>query len=289
MLGLPGLGSLCPSTATGEALGAVSLTRFLSFPAEHRHHQFQQQLERWAGLLRPAAHLPPRAHPLPGAQQPGQGAGTRMQRRGPSGGTGAGCQFTPWLMTQAQGLVRKVVWAAPPTPGQAPPYPARTGPVRFSSVAQSCPTPGSHGLQHPGLPVRHQLPEFTQTHAHPVGDAIQPSHLCRPLFLLPSIFPSIRAFSSESVLIRWPKYWSFNFSISPSNEHPGLISFRMDWLDLLTVQGTLKSLLQHHSSKASVLRGSAFFMVQLSHPHMTTGKTIALTRQTFVGKVMSAF
>ena len=112
--------------------------------------------------------------------------------------------------------------------------------------------------------------------------------LCHPLLLLPSIFPSIRVFSNESTLcMRWPKYWSFSFSISPSNEHAGLISFRMDWLDLLAVQGTLKSLLQHHSSKASVLRHSAFFIVQLSHPYMTTGKTTALTRRTFVDKVMS--
>ena len=112
--------------------------------------------------------------------------------------------------------------------------------------------------------------------------------LCHPLLLLPSIFPSIRVFSDESVLrIRWPKYWSFSFNISPSNEHPGLISFTMDWLDLLTVQGTLKSLLQHHSSKASVLRHSTFFIVQPSHPYMTTGKTIALTRQNFVSKVTS--
>ena len=112
--------------------------------------------------------------------------------------------------------------------------------------------------------------------------------LCHPLFLLLSIFPSIRVFSYESVLhIGWPKYWSFSFSISPSNKHTGLISFRMDWLDLLAVQGTLKSLLQHHSSKASILWHSAFFVVQLSHPYMTTGKTIALTRQTFVDKVMS--
>ena len=111
--------------------------------------------------------------------------------------------------------------------------------------------------------------------------------LCRPLLLLPSIFPSFRVFSNESALrIRWPKYWSFSFNISPTNEHPGLISFRMDWLDLLAVQGTLKSLLQHHSSKASVLQRSAFFTVQLSHPYMTTGKTIALTRWTFVGKVI---
>ena len=112
--------------------------------------------------------------------------------------------------------------------------------------------------------------------------------LCCPLLLLPSIFPSIRVFSSESALrIRWPKYWSFSFNISPSNEHPGLISFKMDWLDLLAVQGTLKSLLQHHSSKASILLCSAFFTVQLSHPYMTPGKTMALTRWTFVGKVMS--
>ena len=112
--------------------------------------------------------------------------------------------------------------------------------------------------------------------------------LCRPLLLLPSIFPSIRVFSNESALpIRWPKYWSFSFNISPSNEHPGLISFRMDWLDFLAVQGTLKSLLQHHSSKASVLRHSAFFIVQLSHPYITTGKTIALIKWTFVNKVMS--
>ena len=112
--------------------------------------------------------------------------------------------------------------------------------------------------------------------------------LCHPLLLLPSIFPSIRVFSNESVLcIKWPKYWSFSFSISPSNEYPGLISFRMDWLDLHVVQGTLKSLLQHHSSKASILRCSALFIVQLSYPYMTTGKTIALTRWTFVLKVMS--
>ena len=111
--------------------------------------------------------------------------------------------------------------------------------------------------------------------------------LCHPL-LLPSIFPGIRVFSNESALrMRWPKYWSFSFSISPSNEHPGLISFRMDWLDLLAVLGTLKSLLQHHSSKASIFQHSAFFIVQLSHPYMTTGKTIALTRQTYVDKVIS--
>ena len=137
----------------------------------------------------------------------------------------------------------------------------------------------------PGLPVHHQLPEFTQTHVHRVGDAIQPSHpLSFPSPPAPNPF-SIRVFSNESTLcIRWPKYWSL--SISPSSEYPGLISFRMDWLDLLAVQGTLKSLLQHHSSKASILQRSAFFTVQFSHPYMTTKKTIALTRWTFVGKVM---
>ena len=140
----------------------------------------------------------------------------------------------------------------------------------------------------PGLPVHHQLPELTQLMSI---ELVMPSNhliLCRPLLLLPSIFPSIRVFSNESALrIRWPKYWGFSFSISPSNEHPGLISFRMDWLDLLAVQGTLKSLLQNHSSKASILRYSAFFTVQLLHPYMTTGKTITLTRRTFVGKVIS--
>ena len=122
-------------------------------------------------------------------------------------------------------------------------------------------------------------------------ESVMPSNhliLCHPLLLLPKIFPSIRVFSNESVLcIRWPKYWSFSFSISPSNEHPGLISFRIDWLDLLAVQGTLKSLLQHHSSKASILWRSAFFTVQLLHPYITTGKTIALNRWTFVDKVMA--
>ena len=147
--------------------------------------------------------------------------------------------------------------------------------VQFSSVAQSCLTlwdPTNRSM--PGLPVHHKLPEFTQTHAHRVGDAIQPSHLCHPLFFLPPILLSIRVFSNESTLrMRWPKYWSFSFSISPSNEDPGLISFRMDWLDLLAVQETLKSLLQHHSSRASIFQCSAFFTVQLSHPYMTTGKT----------------
>ena len=135
--------------------------------------------------------------------------------------------------------------------------------------------------------VSNSLQPHEPQHARPPCPS---SHLilCHPLLLLLSIFPSIRVFSNESALhIRWPKYWSFSFNISPSNEHSGLISFRMDWLDLLAVQGTLKSLLQHHSSKASVLQCSAFFIVQLSHPHVTTGKTTALTRQTFVGKVMS--
>ena len=140
----------------------------------------------------------------------------------------------------------------------------------------------------PGFPVHHQLLELIQTHVHRVSDAIQPSHLLSSPLLLPSIFPSIKAFSNELVLhIRWPKYQSFSFNISPSSEYSELISFRMDWLDLLAVQGTLKSLLQHHSSKASVLWCSPFFIVQLSHPYMTTGKTIALTRWMFVSKVMS--
>ena len=133
----------------------------------------------------------------------------------------------------------------------------------------------------PGLPVHHQLLELLMS-----IESVMPSiHLilCRPLLLPPSTFPSIRVFSNELVLlIRWPKYWSFSFSISPSNEYSGLISFRMDWLDLLAVQGTLKSLLQHHSSKALILLHSAFFIVQLSHPYMTIGKTIVLTRQTLL-------
>ena len=161
--------------------------------------------------------------------------------------------------------------------------------VQFSSVAQSCPTlcdPMNRGT--PGLPVHHQLLEFTQLAS--IESVMLSSHLilCHPLFLLPPIPPSIRAFSNESTLrMRCPKYWSFSFSIIPSKEIPGLISFRMDWLDLLAVQGTLKNLLQHHSSNASILRSSAFFTVQLSHPYVTTGKTIAFTRRTLVGKVMS--
>ena len=138
-----------------------------------------------------------------------------------------------------------------------------------------------------GFPVHHQLHSLLKLMS--IKSVMPSNHLilCRPL-LPPSIFPSIRVFSNESALrIRWPKYWSFSFSISPSNEYSGLISFRMDWSDLLAAQGTLKSLLQHHSSKVSILQCSAFFIVQLSHPYMTTGKTIALTRQTFVGKIMS--
>ena len=147
---------------------------------------------------------------------------------------------------------------------------------QIRSVAQLSPTLcNPMNCSTPGLTVHHQLLDFTQTHVHRVSDAIQPSH---PLSS-PSPPCSIRVFSNESTLhTRWPKYWSFSFSIIPSKEIPGLISFRTDWLDLLAVQGTLKSLLQHHSSKASILRHSAFFTVQLSHPYMTTGKTIALTR-----------
>ena len=161
--------------------------------------------------------------------------------------------------------------------------------VLFSSVTHSCLTfCDPMNLSTSGLSVHHQLLELIQTHVHRVGDASNHLILCRPLLLLPPILPSIRVFSNELTLcMRWPKYWSFSFSISPSNEHPGLISFRMDWLDLLAVRGTLKSLLQHHSSKSSILKHSAFFTVQLSHPYMTTGKTIALIRQTFVGKVVS--
>ena len=159
---------------------------------------------------------------------------------------------------------------------------------QIRSVAQSCLTlcaPMNRST--PGLPVHHQLLEFPQTH---VESVMPSSHLilCRTLLLLPPIPPSIRVFSSESTLrIRWTKYWSFSFSIIPSKEIPGLISFGTDWLDLLAVQGTLKSLLQHHSSKVSVLGRSAFFTVQLSHPYMTTGKTIALVVWTFVGKITS--
>ena len=164
---------------------------------------------------------------------------------------------------------------------------------QFSSVPQSCLTlcdPINRSTQ--DLPVHHQLPESTQTHVHWVGDAIQTSHslshLSHSLVLLPSIFSSIRVFSNESALhIRWPKYWSFSFNISPSNEYSGLICLRMDWLDLLAVQGTLNCFLQHHSPKASIIQCSTFLIVQFSHLYMTTGKTIALNRRTFVDKVMS--
>ena len=151
----------------------------------------------------------------------------------------------------------------------------------------------SHDCSMSGFPVYHQFPELAQNHVHWVSDAIQPSeddiHCC-PRLLPPSVFPSVRVFLNEPVLhIRWPKYCSFSFSISTSNEYSGLISFRIDWFDLLAVQGTLKSLLQHHSSKASILQHSTFFIVWLSHPYMTTGKTMALTRWTFVVKVLSLF
>ena len=154
--------------------------------------------------------------------------------------------------------------------------------VQFISVTHSRPTVcDCMDCSTPGFPVHPQLPELIQTHVHRVTDAIQPSHPLPPPSPVPSLFPNIRVFSSELALhIRWRKYWSF--SISPSNEYSGLISFRIDWLDLLAGQGTLRSLPQHHSSKASILWCSAFFMVQLLHPHMTTGKTIALTIWTFV-------
>ena len=158
--------------------------------------------------------------------------------------------------------------------------------VMSNSLQPGTMEPGNHSTPAPLSITNSQSPPKPTS----IESVIPSNHLilCHPLLLLPSIFPSIRVFSSESALhIRWPKYWSFSFNISPSNEHPGLISFRMDWLDLLAVQGTCKSLLQQHSSKASILLCSAFFIVQISHPYMTTGKTIALTRWTFVGKVMS--
>ena len=160
---------------------------------------------------------------------------------------------------------------------------------QFSSVTQLCPT-----LCDPWITACQASLSITNSRSllKPTSiESVMPSShliLCHPLLLLPSIFPSIRVFSNESVLhIRWPKYWSFSFSISPSNEHPGLICLRMDWLDLLAVRRTLKSLLKHHSSKASIFQCSAFFTVQPSHPYMTTGKTTALTKWTFAGKVMS--
>ena len=159
--------------------------------------------------------------------------------------------------------------------------------VQFSSVSQSCPTLRPHESQHARPPCPSQLPELTQTHVHRVSDAIQPSHpLSSPSPPAPNPSQHQSLFHESTLRMRWPEYWSFSFSIIPSKEIPGLISFRMDWLDLLAIQGTLKSL-QHHSSKASILPRSAFFTVQLSHPYMTTGKTIALTRRTFVSKVMS--
>ena len=159
--------------------------------------------------------------------------------------------------------------------------------LQFSLVARLCPPLcDPMDCSTPGFPVHQQLSELAQTHVHQVGNAIQSSHPLLPSSLLLSIFPGIKVFSNESALcIRWPKYWSFSFSISPSSEYSGLISYRIDWFGLPAVQGTLKSLLQHHSSKASILRRSAFFTV--SHPYMTTGKTIALTRQTLAGKVLS--
>ena len=158
----------------------------------------------------------------------------------------------------------------------------------YCSVAQSCPTLCDlMDCSTPSFPVHHHLLELAQIHVHWISDAIQPSLPLSSPFLLPSIFLSIRVFPNELTLcIRWPNYWSSSFSISPSSEYSGLVSFRTDWFDL-AVQGTLKSLLQHHSSKASIRRCSAFFIIQLSHPYITTGKTIALTRRTFVGKVMS--
>ena len=160
---------------------------------------------------------------------------------------------------------------------------------QFSSVTQSCPTLCEPmNCSTPSLPVHCQLLQFTQTYVHWVGNAIQPSHpLSSPFPLAFNLSQQQGLFKWVSSSLWWPKYWSFSFNISPSNEHSGLISFRMDWLDLLAVQRTLKSLLQHHSSKPSILQCSAFFTVQLSHSYMTTGKTIALTRQTFLGKVMS--
>ena len=210
-----------------------------------------------------------------------QGAQIRRSATTQRGGMGreVGRRFKREGTYMSQWLIHIDMWQKP------------TQSVQFSSVAQSCLTlcdPMNRST--PGLPVHHYLPEFTQTHVHQVGDAIQPSHPLLSPSPLPSIFPSIRVFSNESVLrIRWPKYWSFSVNISPSNEYLGLISFRMDWLDLLAVQGTCKSLLQHHSSKASILQRSALFRVQLSHPYMTTAKTLALTRQTFAAQLFLCF
>ena len=199
------------------------------------------------------------------------------------------CFITQGAQLGALWWPRGVVWRGKDWEGG----PTGSRSIQFSTVTQSCPTRcDTMNRSTPGLPVHHQIPEFTQTHVHWVGDVIQPSHP------LSSPSPSALDLSQNQSLFKWvssshqvakvlAKVWSFSFSISPSNECSGLISSRMDWLDLLAVQRTLKSLLQHYSSKASILRCSAFFIVQLSHLYMTTGKTIALTRQTFVGKVMS--
>ena len=160
--------------------------------------------------------------------------------------------------------------------------------IEFNSIAQLCLTLcDTMDCSTLGFPVHHQLLEPTQTHVHPISDAIQPSHPLSSLLLPPSISQHQGLFNESVIHIRWSKYWSFSINISPPNEYSGLISFRMDWLDLLAVQGTLKSLLQHHSSKASILWHSTFFLVQLSHSYMTTGETIPLSRWAFVGKVMS--
>ena len=189
------------------------------------------------------------------------------------------CEGTPPVAAGSY-LETKWVWEAITGP--------LTHPVQFSSVAQSCPTLcDPMNCRTPGLPVHHQLPEFTQTHVLWVSDAIKPSHsLSSPSPPALNLSQHQGLIKRVSSLHQGPKYWSFSFSISPSNEYSGLIFFRMDWLDLLAVQGTLKSLLQHHSLKASILQHSAFFIVQFSHPYLTTGKTIALTRWTFVGQVI---
>ena len=195
-------------------------------------------------------------------------------------------KFVWWLVGKSCQILATswtVAHQAPPSMG----FSRQESSLQFSRLVVSD-SLQPHGLQHARLPCPSPAPSVSSNYVHQISDTIQPSH---PL-LSPSPpafnFPSIGVFSSESALhIRWPKYWDFSFSISPSNEYSGLISFRMDWLDLLAVQGTLQSLLQHHSSKASILWCSAFFMVQLSHRYMTTGKTIALTRWTFVSKIMS--
>ena len=203
----------------------------------------------------------------------------------PGKNTGVGCHFLLQGIFPTQGLNPHLLcllhWQADSLPL------SHQGSLNCESVQFSCSVVSDslqpHELQHARPP--YPSPKSMSS------ELVMPSNhliLCCPLLLPPSIFPSIRVFSNESALrVRWPEYWSFSFNISTSNEHPGLISFRMDWLDLLAVQGTHKNLLQHHSSKASILHCSAFFIVQLSHPYMTTGKTIALTRWTFVGKVMS--